>query len=62
MKTLNIKQQAHSLIEQLPDNCTWDDIMHQVYLILTVEAGLADSQAGRVKSVEEVRSQFNFQP
>lgn len=60
MKTLNIKQQAHSLIEQLPDNCTWDDIMHQIYLILTVEAGLADSQAGRVKSVEEVRSQFSF--
>jgi len=36
--------------------------MHQVYLILTVEAGLADSQAGRVKSVEEVRSQFGLQP
>lgn len=62
MTTLNIKQQAHSLIEQLPDNCTWDDIMHQVYLILTVEAGLADSQAGRVKSVEEVRSQVGLQP
>jgi predicted transcriptional regulator len=61
MTTLNIKQQAHSLIEQLPDNCTWDDIMNQVYLILTVEAGLADSQAGRVKSVEEVRSQFGLQ-
>ena len=61
MTTLNIKQQAHSLIEQLPDNCTWDDIMNQVYLILTIEAGLADSQAGRVKSVEEVRSQFGLQ-
>jgi hypothetical protein len=36
--------------------------MHQVYLILTVEAGLADSQAGRVKSVEKVRSQFGLQP
>jgi len=62
MTTSSIKQQAHSLIEKLPDNCTWDDIMHQVYLILTVEAGLADSQAGRVKSVEEVRSQFDLQP
>jgi predicted transcriptional regulator len=62
MTALNIKQQAHSLIEQLPDNCTWDDIMQQIYLILTVEAGLADSQAGRVKSLEEVRSQFGLQP
>jgi hypothetical protein len=62
MTTSSIKQQARSLIEQLPDNCTWDDIMCQVYLILAVEAGLADSKAGRVKSVEEVRSQFGLQP
>ncbi|MCA6572829.1 MAG: hypothetical protein IM531_01695 [Pseudanabaena sp. M090S1SP1A06QC] len=62
MTVLNVKQQAQSLIEKLPDNCTWDDIMQQVYVILAVAAGLADSQAGRVKSVEEVRSQFGLQP
>ena len=62
MTVLNVKQQAQSLIEKLPDNCTWDDIMQQVYVILAVETGLADSQAGRVKSVEEVRSQFGLQP
>ena len=62
MTVLNVKQQAQSLIEKLPDNCTWDDIMQQVYVILAVEAGLADSQAGRVKSVEEMRSQFGLQP
>lgn len=62
MTVLNVKQQAQSLIEKLPDNCTWDEIMQQVYVILAVEAGLADSQAGRVKSVEEVRSQFRLQP
>jgi len=62
MTVLNVKQQAQNLIEKLPDNCTWDDIMQQVYVILAVEAGLADSQAGRVKSVEEVRSQFGLQP
>ncbi len=61
MTVLNVKQQAQSLIEKLPDNCTWDDIMQQVYVILAVEAGLADSQAGRVKSVEEVRSLFGLQ-
>ena len=61
MSTLSVKQQAHSLIETLPDNCTWEDIMHQVYVVLAVEAGLADSQAGRVKSVDEVRSLFGLQ-
>ena len=62
MTVLNVKQQARSLIEKLPENCTWDDIMQQVYVVLAVEAGLADSQAGRVKSAEEVRSQFGLQP
>lgn len=61
MSTPSVKQQAHNLIEKLPDNCTWDDVMHQVYLVLAVEAGLADSQAGRIKSVDEVRSQFGLQ-
>jgi hypothetical protein len=61
MKTISVKQKALSLVENLPDNCTWDDLMHQVYLILAVEAGLADSQAGRIKSVDEVRLQFGLQ-
>jgi hypothetical protein len=61
MSTLSVKQQARSLIETLPDNCTWDDIMHQVYVVLAVEAGLADSQAGKIKSVNEVRSLFGLQ-
>jgi hypothetical protein len=60
MSTLTVKEQAHSLIEQLPDDCTWDDLLEQVYVILAVEAGLADSQAGQTQSVEEVRLQFNL--
>jgi hypothetical protein len=60
--TASIKQQARSMIEKLPDTCTWDDIMQQVYVILAVEAGLEDSQAGRIKSVDDVRLGFGLQP
>ena len=59
---MSIKQQAQSLIEKLPDTCTWDDIMQQVYVILAVEAGLEDCRAGRIKSVDEVRQGFGLQP
>jgi hypothetical protein len=61
MTTVTVKQQASRLIENLPDDCTWDDIMRQIYIILTVGAGLADSQAGRVRSVEDVRGQFGIE-
>jgi predicted transcriptional regulator len=60
MKDINIKQEAHKLIERLPENSTWDDLMYQIYVRQTVEAGLADSKAGNVISVQEVRKKFGL--
>ena len=47
MPTTNIKQEAHRLIEQLPETATWDDLMYEIYVRQAIEAGLADSEAGR---------------
>jgi predicted transcriptional regulator len=60
MITVDIKAAAHALIDSLPANATWDDVMQQVYVRQCVEAGLRDAQAGRVVSVEEVRRQFGL--
>ncbi|HVG28520.1 MAG TPA: hypothetical protein VM864_02245 [Pyrinomonadaceae bacterium] len=60
MESVNIKEEARRLIEKLPDNATWDDVMHEIYVRQAVEAGLADSEAGRLTSVEDVRSKFGF--
>lgn len=54
METVNIKEEARRLIDQLPENSTWDDLMYLIYVRQAVEAGLADSQAGRIIAVEEV--------
>ncbi|MEY2914363.1 MAG: hypothetical protein RLZZ184_3672, partial [Cyanobacteriota bacterium] len=56
MEKLNIKTEAQKLIDRLPDNFTWDDLMYEIYVRQVVEAGLADSQAGRLISVQEVRA------
>jgi predicted transcriptional regulator len=61
MQTQDIKTIAHQIINQLPDNCTWEDLMHQIYVRQAIEAGLADSGAGRVKSVEDVRKMFGLE-
>jgi len=60
MPTTNIKQEAHRLIEQLPENATWDDLMYEIYVRQTIEAGLADSEAGRTLDVKEVRAKFGL--
>jgi predicted transcriptional regulator len=61
MSTVNIKEQAKRLIENLPEDITWDDLMHEIYVRQSIEAGLADSEAGRVRDVAEVRARFGLE-
>ena len=60
MQTTNIKEEARQLIESLPEDSTWDDLMHEIYVRQAIEAGMADSQAGRVLSVGEIRSTYGL--
>ena len=56
----SIKDEARRLVEALPDDSTWEDLMYQIYVRETIEAGLADSETGRVTDVEEVRKEFGL--
>ena len=58
MGTTNIKKEARRLIEKLPEESTWDDLMYEIYVRQVVEAGLDDSKAGRTTDVEQVREKF----
>jgi hypothetical protein len=61
MSTVNIKEEAKRLIEKLPENMTWDDLMHEIYVRQSIEAGLVDSEAGKVRDVADVRAKFGLQ-
>ncbi|OHB75365.1 MAG: hypothetical protein A2Z25_16805 [Planctomycetes bacterium RBG_16_55_9] len=60
MRANNIKKQAYHLLEKLPDNATWDDLMYEIYVRQTIEAGIEDSKAGRTTDVKEVRARFGL--
>ena len=60
MSSTNIKQEARRLIDNLPKNATWDDLMYEIYVRQAIEAGLADSEAGRTQDVKEVRAKFGL--
>lgn len=60
MGAASVKDEARRLVEQLPDDATWDDLMHEIYVRQAVEAGLEDSRAGRVSDAEEVRSRLGL--
>ena len=58
--TDDVKHAAHRLIDGLPDDATWDDVMYRVYVRQAVDAGLQDAKEGRVVDVSEVRRQFGL--
>ena len=60
MSTVVQKEEAHKLIDRLPANATWDDLMHEIYVREAIDRGLADSRAGRTKSVQEVRAKYGL--
>lgn len=52
METEGIKEQARRLLENLPDSATWEDLIYQIYVRQTVEAGIRDSDQGRTVDVK----------
>jgi predicted transcriptional regulator len=60
MSSTNVKQEARRLVDNLPENATWDDLMYEIYVRQAIEAGLADSEAGRTLDVKAVRAKFGL--
>jgi predicted transcriptional regulator len=60
MTSANVKQEARRLVDNLPENATWDDLMYEIYVRQAIDAGLADSEAGRTLDVKEVRAKFGL--
>jgi hypothetical protein len=60
MELVGIKEEARRLVDKLPEESTWDDLMYEIYVRQAVEAGLEDSRAGRTIDVTEVRKKFGL--
>ena len=54
------KREAHRLVDQMPQNATWDDLMHEIHLREAIESGLSDSSEGRTRDVYEVREKYGL--
>lgn len=56
-----VKEEAAKLVEALPDDATWDDLMYEIYVRQAIDSGLADSDAEAVASLDDVRREFGLQ-
>jgi len=60
MQTESIKEQAHQLLDNLPDSATWEDVMYRIYVRQAIEAGVKDSNQGQTMDVKQVRKKFGL--
>ena len=49
------KEAARYLIDRLPDQATWEDIMYELYVKQKIEAGLKAVEEGRTIPHEEMK-------
>ncbi|HMD95953.1 MAG TPA: hypothetical protein VKM93_01290 [Terriglobia bacterium] len=52
------KQEALKLIDGLPEETSWDDIIYQMYVRKKIEKGIEAAEQGRVVAHDEVKKQF----
>lgn len=50
-----VKESAKQVVENMSPDCTWDDLMYELYVRQKIDQGLDDMEHGRVVSHEEVR-------
>ena len=53
------KEQVRKMLDQLPDDASFEDIQYHIYVQEKIERGLKDIQEGRVLSQEEVEERMS---
>ncbi len=53
-----VKEEAKKLIDKLPEQATWDDIMYEFYVKKKLAVALKAAEEGHVVSHEEVRKKL----
>ena len=54
----DIKDEAKKMIDNLPEQATWDDIMYQFYVKKKIAASLKAAEEGNVLSHDDVKKRL----
>jgi predicted transcriptional regulator len=58
-KMRTAKEEVRRMLEQIPDDATFEDIQYHIYVREKIERGLKDIQEGRLLSQEEVEQRMS---
>ena len=51
---MQVKEAVQRVLRRLPDDCSYDDVLYHVYVLQAIARGLADVDAARTMSHEQV--------
>jgi len=60
MTKTTVKQKAARLVNELPENASWEELMYKIYVLQSIDEGLKDSDNNKIFSVKEVRKNFGL--
>lgn len=52
------KQEAHKLIDLMPDDASWSDLAERARFLAVIESGVEQADRRELASAEEVRAMF----
>ena len=53
-----IREEAKKLVDSLPDEASWDDLMYEIYVRKKIDEGLTAADEGRLISHDEVKQRL----
>ena len=54
-----VKQAVSSVLQNLPDDVTWERVQYHLFVRQQIELGLANAEAGRLLETSEVRKRLD---
>ena len=60
MPSTKVKEAAHRLIDQFPDEVSWDELAYQSEVRASIGRDLADADVGRLIPQEEIEQHFGI--
>tara|TARA_R110002126_G_scaffold227147_2_gene371776 strand:- start:24492 stop:24680 length:189 start_codon:yes stop_codon:yes gene_type:complete len=58
MQKAELKKQIDSLLDELPEETNWDELMYKIYVRQSIEEGLQDSKAGNTIPHEKIKKKY----
>ena len=53
-----VKQDAQEMIENLPDNCTYEDIQYHLYVVEKIKNSISRAEDGEVSTHQDAKERM----